>query len=163
MIRNEDHNRNNSWILYALISGVTLNKLRYSLLNSNIELHSRKKNKSTAFNEIIIELLEPSISCVPHTCTFKIMEVTDKEVYFHGQTSSLKFTRYCQLVQSMWVIDTEYLYCRVVQSMWVQYIYIYIYINAHILANYIHVSLQKTKKNTKKVLRANQLEYENIL
>ena len=91
------------------------------------------------------------------------MEVTDKEVYFHGQTSSLKFTRYCQLVQSMWVIDTEYLYCRVVQSMWVQYIYIYIYINAHILANYIHVSLQKTKKNTKKVLRANQLEYENIL
>ena len=40
--------------------------------------------------------------------------------------------------------------------------YIYI-INAHILANCIHVSLQKTKKNTKKVLRANQLEYENSL
>ena len=68
--------------------GVTLNKLRYPLLNSNIELHSRtKKNKSTAFNEFIMELLKPSNGCAPHTCTSEITEVTDKEVYFPGQTS----------------------------------------------------------------------------
>ena len=68
-------------MLWSPISGVLLNKLRYPILKSNIELNSRtKKNKSTAFNEIIRELLKPSNGCVSHNCTSNFLEDTDKEV-----------------------------------------------------------------------------------
>ena len=68
-------------------SGVTLYKLRYPLLNPKIELQifnfitEQKKNRSTSFNEIIMEFLKPSNGCAQHTCTFKMMESTGKEVY----------------------------------------------------------------------------------